>query len=272
MSVISFEEASGISQEDGHVNFFQDLEQGVKQKYQVNEEHEAEKKQEQEEYEKKIGYLTYLGQNSIEHSKQRPWYESISRPKASEETKAPPTTDTEMKDAKFKDFHDPLKDIRKYLHTPGVKEKLDKASSKQQPVKRPADSSVIPTSPTKKPRKAKKSSKKSKKDKKHKHSKNKKKHKYRDRHSDSSKSSVSDSEEYESDDEYEKRKQENLAKLRAERLEREKEESRKAERLMAKLRGETLPEDKPKQETRVPGVRQKYNSQFNPQLARQNYD
>ncbi len=50
-----------IIQKDGHVNFFVDVDQGQRQGG-VNEEAEAEKKQEQDEYEKKIGYLVYLGE------------------------------------------------------------------------------------------------------------------------------------------------------------------------------------------------------------------
>jgi hypothetical protein len=56
-----------------HVNFFEDLESGETTAA-VNKEHEAEKKREQEEYEKKVGYLTYLGQDSQELTGEKTWY------------------------------------------------------------------------------------------------------------------------------------------------------------------------------------------------------
>ena len=55
----------GIVAPSGHVNFFQNLEEGEKLA-EGNKEHEEEKKKEQEEYEKKVGYLTYLGQDTEE--------------------------------------------------------------------------------------------------------------------------------------------------------------------------------------------------------------
>lgn len=62
----------------GHVNFFADLElEGRKNLGTTNRENEMEKKKEQEEYEKKIGILTYLGQGSIELTKEKPWYEKV---------------------------------------------------------------------------------------------------------------------------------------------------------------------------------------------------
>lgn len=55
-----------------HVNFFEDLESGETTAA-ANKEHEAEKKHEQEEYEKKVGYLTYLGQDSQELTGEKTW-------------------------------------------------------------------------------------------------------------------------------------------------------------------------------------------------------
>ena len=63
VAVVAAEE--GIVAPSGHVNFFQNLEEGEKLA-EGNKEHEEEKKKEQEEYEKKVGYLTYLGQDTEE--------------------------------------------------------------------------------------------------------------------------------------------------------------------------------------------------------------
>ena len=53
----------------------------------ANKEHEAEKKQEQEAYEKKIGLLTYLGQSSVESQTSKPWYQQ-SRQKDEDKTES----------------------------------------------------------------------------------------------------------------------------------------------------------------------------------------
>ena len=55
-----------------HVNLFEDLE-GGETTATTNKDHEEEKKREKEEYEKKIGLLTYLGQDSQELTGQKTW-------------------------------------------------------------------------------------------------------------------------------------------------------------------------------------------------------
>lgn len=59
----------------------------------------------------------------------------------------------------------------------------------------------------------------------------------------------------------------NLQVLREKRLQREREEKLRAEKHLANLRGELIPEDNPV----LPMIQQKYSSQFNPHLAKQNF-
>lgn len=250
----------------------------------------------------------YLGQDSHESSKTRPWYANIERGTASEPkvketfekiknfensgflqgttSKNCDLTPDELKLAKFKSFQDPLSDIRKYLKTPGVAQKLEQINKKTKALKRKRSPSPPPTSShSKKSKKHKTDKSKKKSSKKSKHKSHHKDKKHKRKHSSSStklksSSSSSSGEEETSEDEI---KRINLEKLRAERLQREREERRRTEQLMAKLRGEKPPEELEKEKAAIAEaerdggfttgtrVKQKYNSQFNPDLARQNY-
>jgi hypothetical protein len=55
-----------------HVNLFEDLEAGETTAA-TNKDNEAEKKKEIEDYEKKVGILTFLGQDSQELTGERSW-------------------------------------------------------------------------------------------------------------------------------------------------------------------------------------------------------
>ncbi|CAG0896888.1 unnamed protein product [Darwinula stevensoni] len=216
----------------GHINFFQEFEEGLKVGG-TNPEHEKEKKEEQEKYEKSIGLLTYLGQSSLEAQGSGPWYERI--PDREKEM------DLRVSSVKAKKEMDPLNIMRKYLDCPGVKRVAAKEARK-----RKADD--VPLRPQH-------HAKKSKKEKKHKKEKKKKKKRNRKESSDSSSS----------DSEAEKKAK--LEVLRMERLKREAEERSRAERLLA---ADAKEPEKPAQDPREPVVAQKYSSQFNPHLARQN--
>merc|ERR1719228_1276183 len=110
----------------GHVNFFQNLEDG-EGVISNNKEHEEEKKKEQEEYEKKVGYLTYLGQDTEELNGEQVWWKKLPKDRlASSEINKEKSAINE----KQKEFLDPLSDLRKYLKCDGVRLTMKKFEKK----------------------------------------------------------------------------------------------------------------------------------------------
>jgi len=227
----------------GHVNFFTNLEEGQHIEGTKNKEHENENKAEQEEYEKKIGLLTYLGQGSKEASGESPWYEKPSLLKLLQQE------DTELKveklkTEKLKDMFDPLRVVRHHL---GITEKFTPSNVKtQNDLKFPTRTLSSTSVP------------KTKKNKKKKKKKSKRKH-----HETSSDSSDSEDE-----------KKVKLAQLRVKRLQREKEERLKSDRLLISIHGDSSPEklknSSIEPEGQLKSTVRKYHSQYNPDLARQN--
>uniref|UniRef100_A0A2H8TQS4 Leukocyte receptor cluster member 1 n=1 Tax=Melanaphis sacchari TaxID=742174 RepID=A0A2H8TQS4_9HEMI len=197
-----------------HVNFFQDLEDGHVAHTGVNKDHEQEKKEEKEAYEKKVGYLTYLGQDTDEATGNVQWYNK--KPKRLDLCK----TDKEI-ETKVKTFNDPLIVMKKYVETDHKSSKHSKTLIKKHD-----------DSPLKKHKKKKKK---------------KEKEKVNDKHE----------------------KKLTLEKLREQRLKREREERFRASQLLARMNG-TIPVEVSKPQPK-PTIVQKYNSQFNPFLAKQNY-
>ncbi|XP_064415724.1 leukocyte receptor cluster member 1 [Latimeria chalumnae] len=105
-----------VPKEDGgHLNFFQDLEEGKKTKT-GNREHEEEKKREKEKQERAIGLLTYLGQSAAEAQTSKPWYQEV-----------PARSRADAEDAtrheKLKASMDPLKEMEKYMRKKKGEEK-----------------------------------------------------------------------------------------------------------------------------------------------------
>ena len=287
-----------IYNENGNINFFKDAESGNTLTG-TNKDYEEEKKKEQEKYEKSIGLLTYLGQDSQELKGGLAWYENkdnrIVRMEGDEEL-----------DLKGKNKLDPISTMIKYA---GYK-KYNKSIKEPSPLSKDSNSkslfdyqkhtfktSKLKHKKKKKSEKKNKKSKKNKRDcstnsdtdefnlsikskdkKKFKKSKHKRKRKHRDSSSDSSddpslnrdrkkkrkySSSRKDSDttnDYKSSSESEK---DMIKKMRAERLKREEFERKRSERLLAGKDPDKEPEPEPL-------VKQKYNSQFNPLLAKQN--
>jgi len=253
--------------QQGHINFFQQLEDGEVGDGKTNKQHEEEKKKEQEEYEKKVGYLTYLGQDTEELTGEQVWWKKLPINRKAE------TDENALKASvsqKQKDFLDPLGDLKKYLKCDGVRLTLQKYERKKEEIEHKAINfeSVKKRKKRKRSRSSDSSSRsrsrsrdRRKKSKRHKSS-SKKKRKHKSKHSKKKHSSSSDNE---SDSDSTRRQMKiNLDKLRSERLERERLEREKANKL---LYGE--PDTKSKEEEKK-SREQKYSSQFNPQIARQN--
>lgn len=91
-----------------HVNFFTELEEGTAELKQTNKEHDKELKEEKEKYEKQIGYLTYLGQDTNEALGKKSWYEVL--PERYKEEKVEVNLKSKVRD-------DPLAVIKKMTQT-----------------------------------------------------------------------------------------------------------------------------------------------------------
>ncbi|KAM8704041.1 hypothetical protein ACLKA7_008628 [Drosophila subpalustris] len=217
------------------VDLFADYKSHVKK---TNKDLEKEKKEEQEKYEKQIGYLTYLGQDTNEALKVRSWYEV-----------APKRVKTDVRDStethlKQKLSEDPLTLVNALIS--GEKKPVQTTIRRRKPEPSPEPESIQSNSKSKKHKKEKKHHKKHKK---HKH----KSHKVEKLTKELARNA----------------KRDKLNRLRKERLLREAAEQRRQEQLFAPKELE-LPVNETKTPAPTPRIVQKYNSQFNPELAKQN--
>merc|ERR1719318_1747755 len=273
---VAIADESSVMGRGGHVNFFQQLEDG-ECITNTNKEHEEEKKKEQEEYEKKVGYLTYLGQDTEELTGEQVWW------KKKPQDRLAMTESDKAKSAvsqKHKEFLDPLSDLRKYLKCDGVRLTMKKHEKKLEK----EETKALNFEPVRKKRSRSSSSSRSRSREKRKkrrrdgsggHRPKHKKHSHRsgERHKKKSKKEKKsklirrrESSSSESDAEKKSLAKKNLEKMRRERLERERMEREKANRLVY---GEPVVEKKSDHpDAKVAG--QRYSSQFNPEFARQN--
>ncbi|XP_030760734.1 leukocyte receptor cluster member 1 homolog [Sitophilus oryzae] len=254
----SLDESNSVESE--HVNFFKELEEGTAEQKQTNKEHDEEVKNEKEKYEKQIGYLTYLGQDTNEALGKKSWYEIAPKRK---------TDGTGEINLKAKVREDPLNIIKKFTISNEKSSGETTSKSKYTEYKSLLHTELKHSSKSKKRnRHSSRESSEERANKKHKH-KRQKKHKKR-KHRSSSESSVNEhtvSSISDDEDKLQEEKNRKLSILRAERLKREQAERRKTEELLAKIRGDNIKEGN--KNTNEP--RQKYNSQFNPYLAKQNF-
>ncbi|CAK1556302.1 unnamed protein product [Leptosia nina] len=205
-----------------HINLFADIEHAVDT---TNKEHDKEVKEKKEEYEKKIGYLTYLGQDTNEALGKKNWYD------------VPPQSSRFSKPAYVKDTYDKL-----VLKDKDGKPKHKELDEKNGEIAWKSKQHIDPINAFR----------------------------HLCHHNEKQKKSCSNSNKKEqttkakmkNDDKVSK-----LQKLREARLKREQHEKFRTELFLKKLNGEETLETTTKKSSIVP----KYNSQFNPALARQNY-
>ncbi|KAM3966342.1 LOW QUALITY PROTEIN: leukocyte receptor cluster member 1 homolog [Aphomia sociella] len=216
-----------------HINLFEDLDHAVNT---TNKEHDKETK-EKEEYEKKIGYLTYLGQDTNEALKKKNWYEVLPESRHSnigsikdtyeklvlrDEDGKPKVREIDIKGGevnwKAKQALDPICKFKKYCG--------DQVRPKQNLVKKSNDEHCTLTMINEYNRKHKKEGKK-----------------------------------------INVEKEKKLQKLREARIKREQEEKRRTEMFLSGFSNTPTRDDK----QNTSKVKAKYNSQFNPELARQNF-
>lgn len=247
----------------GHVNLFADYRNHVAT---TNKLHEKEKKEEQEKYEKQIGYLTYLGQDTNEALKLKSWYELA--PKRWTDSKDVVINE---KDVKSKVNHDPLTLIRALLpkdYPIPKANKLQAQKTEPQGIEDVPKSSECESMSVRSPPKDESASpdfKRHKKKRRHKDHKSDRKHKKKNSKHEKMKRLQ---EELEAEEVYRAKKVLQLEKLRKERLQREAIERERREILLTPRK--SIPDTPSATSTSGPRIVQRYNSQFNPEIAKQN--
>lgn len=264
---------------DQHIDLFADF----KEKITTAKPMDEEKRKEQEKYEKQIGYLTYLGQDTHEALGTRSWYDQA--PKRSQKE----DEDVEVS-FKAKQRLDPMRIFAQHTehHAKLVKSQEKASLTKPATVTSPAEPPTITKSlkyTPLMPPSVRRNRDESDEDRSPKRKK-KKKHKDKDRHSKDEKKKKKSKRKKEGRErsrssqrgsDTRKQESDSLALLREKRLRREAEEKLRVYEL---LHGKPTPSTTSSQPTEakapeaapVPYVKQKYNSQFNPVLAKQNYN